>query len=101
MQKAVLEVSMATLDHRPKILVTGATGKTGRAVVAQLLEDGYLVRSRDARSQRLERLGAETIVANLFDFEQMLEAVRGRVRAYYCPPRPHPEESVYGQYQDE
>jgi uncharacterized protein YbjT (DUF2867 family) len=31
---------MVRLDHRPKILVTEATGKTGRAVVAQLLEKG-------------------------------------------------------------
>jgi uncharacterized protein YbjT (DUF2867 family) len=81
-------------DHHPKILVTGATGKTGRAVVAQLLEKGFpvraIVRSRDARSQRLERLGAEIVVADLFDVDQMLEATRGTVRAYYCPPfHPH------------
>ncbi len=85
---------MATFEHRPKILVTGATGKTGRAVVAQLLEKGFpvraTVRSQDARSQQLERLGAETVVANLFDVDQMLEATRGTTRAYYCPPfHPH------------
>lgn len=60
---------MATLDHRPKILVTGATGKTGRAVVAQLLEKGFLVRAiartHNTRSQQLECLGAEVVVANL------------------------------------
>jgi NAD(P)H dehydrogenase (quinone) len=81
---------MTTFDHHPKILVTGATGKTGGAVVAQLLEKGFpvraIVRSRDARSQRLDRLGAETVVANLFDVDQMLAAMRGAVRAYYCPP---------------
>ncbi len=85
---------MAIPDHRPKILVTGATGKTGSAVVAQLLDKGYpvraIVRSRDGRSQRLERLGAETIVADLFDVDGMLEATRGTARAYYCPPfHPH------------
>jgi nucleoside-diphosphate-sugar epimerase len=67
---------MVRLDHRPKILVTGATGKTGRAVVAQLLEKGFpvraIVRSRDGRSQRLERLGTETVVADLFDVDQTL-----------------------------
>jgi NAD(P)H dehydrogenase (quinone) len=81
---------MTTFDHHPKILVTGATGKTGGAVVAQLLEKGFpvraIVRSRDARSQRLDRLGAETVVADLFDVDQMLAAMRGTVRAYYCPP---------------
>jgi uncharacterized protein YbjT (DUF2867 family) len=85
---------MATFDNHPKILVTGATGKTGGAVVAQLREKGFpvraIVRSRDARSQRLDRLGAETVVANLFDVDQMVAAMRGTVRAYYCPPfHPH------------
>jgi uncharacterized protein YbjT (DUF2867 family) len=74
----------------PLILVTGATGRTGAAVVAQLREKGWpvraVVRSRDARSERLDRLGAETVVADLFDPDQLLEALRGTSRAYYCPP---------------
>jgi uncharacterized protein YbjT (DUF2867 family) len=81
---------MATFDHQTKILVTGATGKTGGAVVAQLLEKGYpvraIVRSWHHGSERLERLGAETVVADLYDVDQMLAAMRGTVRAYYCPP---------------
>lgn len=43
---------MVRFDHLPKILVAGATGKTGGAVVAQLLEKGVpvraIVRSRDS-----------------------------------------------------
>ncbi len=74
---------------RPTILVTGATGKTGAAVVAQLLEKNWpvraLVRTNDARSARLQRLGAETVVADLYDPEQILAAMRGTARAYYCP----------------
>jgi uncharacterized protein YbjT (DUF2867 family) len=74
----------------PKILITGATGKTGAAVVAQLCEKEYpvraVVRSRDSRSNRLDRLGAETVVADLFDPDQLLEAMQGTQRAYYCPP---------------
>jgi protein-S-isoprenylcysteine O-methyltransferase Ste14 len=85
-----LEVAMVTFDHHPKILVTGATGKTGGSVVAQLLEKGFpvraIVRSRDRRSEWLDRLGAETVVADLFDVDQMVVAMRGTVRAYYCPP---------------
>ena len=47
----------------PKILVTGATGRTGSAVVTQLLAKGWPVRAavrvRDARSDRLQSRGAE------------------------------------------
>lgn len=75
---------------RPAILVTGATGKTGRAVVAQLREKDWpvraVVRARDARSEALERLGAETVVADMFDPDQMLAAMQGCARAYYLPP---------------
>lgn len=71
---------------RPKILVTGATGKTGAAVVAQLREQQCpvraLVRTRDVRSERLERLGAEIIVADMFDPEQLRAAMQGVQRVY-------------------
>ncbi|MGA7803160.1 NmrA family NAD(P)-binding protein, partial [Bradyrhizobium sp.] len=47
---------------KPKILVTGATGKTGVPTVLGLLEKGYpvraLVRRLDARAQRLRDAGA-------------------------------------------
>lgn len=75
---------------QPKILVTGATGKTGGAVAAQLLEQGWpvraVVRAIDARSRRLEQMGAETVVADLYDPGQLIDAMRGTARAYYCPP---------------
>ncbi len=53
------------------ILVTGSTGKTGSAVVRQLLDRGYPVRStvrkRDERADDLEALGAEVVVADFHD----------------------------------
>ena len=74
----------------PLILVTGATGRTGTAVVTQLREKDWpvraVVRRHDARSDALHRLGAETVVADLFDPDEMLAAMRGASRAYYCPP---------------
>ncbi|GBO52907.1 hypothetical protein APA_708 [Pseudanabaena sp. lw0831] len=73
----------------PTILVTGATGKTGGAVVTQLLAKGYavraLVRSQDKRSEQLHRMGAEIAVADLFDPEQLTLALQGTQRAYYLP----------------
>lgn len=74
----------------PKVLVTGATGKTGGAVVDHLLAKTYPVRAsvrvRDARSDRLERRGAEVVVADLFDPDQLRDAMHGVQRAYYLPP---------------
>jgi len=73
----------------PKILVTGATGRTGRAVADKLLTEGVPVRavvhSKDVRSEALERKGAETVVADMFDPDQLLAVMRGTQRAYYLP----------------
>ena len=74
---------------KPTILVTGATGNTGGALVRLLLERGYavraLVRGQDARARALEALGAETAVADLFDPDQVHDAMRGVQRAYFVP----------------
>lgn len=74
---------------RPLILVTGATGKTGGAVAQELLREGWPVRAlahrRDARSERLERLGAEIAVASAHDPDQLSAALKGVQRAYYVP----------------
>ena len=79
---------------KARILVTGATGNTGGAVVSELLEKGWpvraIVRSRDHRAEALERKGAEIAVADLFDPEQLTHAMRGTQRAYFLPPyHPH------------
>lgn len=75
---------------KPKILVTGATGKTGSAVVAELLNAGYpvraMVRREDGRSARLQAQGAEIAVAEMSDVERISDALNGVGRAYYCPP---------------
>lgn len=74
---------------RPKVLVTGATGKTGSAVVARLRQLGVparaMVHRRDERSRALEIAGVETVVADLLDPQQMRDALRGTDRAYFLP----------------
>src|SRR5260370_27720423 len=75
---------------KPRILVTGATGKTGSLVVAELLKAGYPVRAmvhrEDGRSGRLKAQGAEIAVADMSDVERVADALRDVQRAYYCPP---------------
>ena len=78
------------MSTKPKILVTGAAGKTGAQVVEQLREKGFpvraLVRRRDERSARLEELGAEVTVGDLLDLESMRTAMQGVKRVYFVYP---------------
>src|SRR6202034_4832533 len=75
---------------KPRIVVTGATGKTGSVVVAELLKAGYPVRAmvhrEDGRSARLKAQGAEIAVADMSDVERVADALTDVQRAYYCPP---------------
>src|SRR5437763_10353302 len=79
-----------TIMTKPRILVTGATGKTGSVAVTELLKAGYpvraLVRREDGRSAGLRALGAEIAVADMSDAERVADALKDVQRAYYCPP---------------
>ena len=74
---------------RPNVLVTAATGKTGAAVVTELLNAGIpvraLVRRQDARSERLRAAGAEVAVADMFDVAALAAALQGIESAYFVP----------------
>jgi len=76
--------------NKPRIIVTGATGKTGSVVVTELLKAGYPVRAmvhrEDDRSARLRAQGTEIVVADMSDVERIADALRDVQRAYYCPP---------------
>ncbi len=73
-----------------KILVTGATGDTGRATVKRLRERGHRVRAmarkQDERSERLKELGAEVVYADLLNLEDLRRATEGVARAYFVYP---------------
>jgi NAD(P)H dehydrogenase (quinone) len=75
---------------RPRIIVTGATGKTGSVVVTELLKAGYPVRAmvhrEDQRTARLKAQGAEVAVVEMSDVERVADALKDVQRAYYCPP---------------
>ena len=61
---------------KPRILVTGAIGKTGSLVVAELLKARYSVRAmvhrEDARSARLNARGAQVAVADMSSVDREL-----------------------------
>lgn len=82
-----------------RVLVTGATGKIGGAVAAQLLDRGIptraMVHRDDARSARLRDMGAEVVVADMFDIPQVMAAMEGTDRLYFNPPyHPHALDSA-------
>src|ERR1700721_1776851 len=73
-----------------KILVTGATGDTGRATIDELLARGHQVRalahSQDDRSKKLQERGVEVVYGGLLDFNQVRAALNGIQRAYFVYP---------------
>jgi NAD(P)H dehydrogenase (quinone) len=73
-----------------RFLITGATGATGGAAAAQLLERGQPVRAfvhrEDERSGHLRKLGAEVVVGDLLDFDAVRAALNGVNRTYFVYP---------------
>jgi uncharacterized protein YbjT (DUF2867 family) len=71
--------------RRPKFLVTGATSDTGRYATEKLRRQGHsvpsLVYKHDEWAERLKGLGAEVIVGDLLNLEDVRCALAG------IPPR--------------
>lgn len=83
------------------ILITGAAGKTGRAVIQALAKSGELIRALARRSDQVERLkslgAAEVIVGDLLDQAGMNRAVQGARAIYHIPPNVSPDELTIGR----
>ena len=75
---------------KPKILVLGAVGKTGKEVTLGLLAKGFPVRAfvrvEDWRSQQLRQAGAEILVGSLAEMSDLTQAMKGVQRAYFLAP---------------
>lgn len=78
------------MKAKPRILVTAGAGKTGQAVTHQLLEKGYpvnvLVHRQDHRAATLARAGADIIVGDFIEPDDLRSAMKGVQRAYFCAP---------------
>ena len=72
-----------------RICVTGATGKAGRAVVAELLDHGYDVAATDVAVTRADREQG-TLRADLTDYGQAAEALTGAVAVVHLANIPAP-----------
>lgn len=79
-----------TATIEPLILVTGATGDTGRYTVERLLRRGRKVRAfvhaDDDRAAKLRALGAEVVFGDLLDLDQVRAALDGVTGAYFVYP---------------
>jgi NAD(P)H dehydrogenase (quinone) len=77
-------------------LVTGAGGKTGRAVLRALgAEAGSvrgLVRSEDQAAAAMKHRASEVVVGDMRTAETMAEAMRGARAVYHIPPNMAPDE---------
>ncbi len=84
---------------KPKILVVGAVGKTGKEVTLRLLARGFSVRAfvrredersaslaRRARSHKLLQAGAEIFVGDLAEIDNLTQAMNEVQRAYFLAP---------------
>src|SRR5215831_7105725 len=76
--------------RKPRILVTGASGRNASAAVLDLLKRGFpvraLVRRQDQRSEALRLAGAEIVVGDLFDYRDVESALVDVQRAYHSAP---------------
>jgi NAD(P)H dehydrogenase (quinone) len=72
------------------VLIAGATGDTGRAAVREAIGYGLAVRAlvhnKDARSEALQKLGAEIVVGDLLEIDTIAAAMQGADTAYLVWP---------------
>jgi NAD(P)H dehydrogenase (quinone) len=78
-----------SVDKRT-VLIAGATGDTGRAAVREAIGYGLAVRAlvhnKDARSEALQKLGAEIVVGDLLEIDTIAAAMQGADTAYLVWP---------------
>lgn len=83
------------------ILVTGAAGKTGRAVIRALTEKGVAVRAYVRRGSQVEAIQAAGAVAaaigDLQDTAALQQAMQGVHALYHICPNMHPDEVAIGR----
>jgi NAD(P)H dehydrogenase (quinone) len=82
--------AMADMENKFKVLITGATGRSGGAAIADLLKMGISVRALvhgiDERSEKLSAKGVEVVAGDLLNFEDISGAMQDIDTTYFCFP---------------
>jgi uncharacterized protein YbjT (DUF2867 family) len=83
------------------ILITGSSGKTGKAVLKALLDRGASVRvlvHRQAQIDQLLQLGAQqALIGDLLNLSDLQHAMQGVDAVYHICPNVNPQELEIGQ----
>jgi NAD(P)H dehydrogenase (quinone) len=83
------------------ILITGAGGKTGRAMLRLLTQRDQAVRALVRRPSQIDEAraqgAAEAIVADLLDPKSLKPAFQGITAVYHIPPNVHPGEETIAE----
>ncbi len=92
-----MEYNTETMIYEPgKILVTGASGKTGIAVCKALIAKGARIRAwvrQEAYTSPLVVMGIDDfIIGDLLDDSLAEQALRGMAAVYHIPPNMNPNE---------
>jgi NAD(P)H dehydrogenase (quinone) len=99
-QPFAVVVSVFPMEVRRVILVTGAAGKTGRAVVEALAQKQAHIRGlvhRPEQREVIKRLGAkEAVVGDLRSADTISQAVHGVDAVYHICPNMTPDEIDIG-----
>lgn len=86
---------------QPMILITGAAGKTGRALIGELRQQGASLRAfvqREDQADQLRGLGVSQItLGDMLDPEAVGRAMRDIGTCYHIGPNMHPREQEMGQ----
>jgi len=83
------------------ILLTGAAGKTGKAILNTLLPHGVSVRSLVRSNQQADEIrsigGKHIVLGDLRDNDSLTEAMKGITSIYYICPNMAPDELEIGK----
>lgn len=81
---------MSSLPRKPTVLISGATGDTGRPAVKAAIGLGLDVRAMvhrtDERSAALAKMGARIVLGDLLEIDTIVAAMQGVAAAYFVWP---------------